>query len=72
MKTIAIEPFWEKLVEYHKQFHMDEEFWDWLRREYSAYQVYIVSNPTQVGEEKGCGLMFSTDEEATFFTLKWS
>ena len=72
MITIAIEPFWEKLVEHHKQFHMDEEFWAWLKREYNAYQVYVVSNPTQVGEEKGCGLLFGTDEEATFFTLKWS
>jgi hypothetical protein len=72
MKTIPVEPFWEKLVEHHKQFHIDEEFWAWLKREYNAYQVYIVSNPTQVGEEKGCGVMFGTDEEATFFTLKWS
>jgi hypothetical protein len=72
MKIIPIEPFWKKLREYHNQFHTDEEFWDWLKREYNAYGVYIVSNPTQVGVEKGCGLLFGTEEEVTFFILKWS
>lgn len=72
MITVPIEPFWEKLQEHWQANEPDVDFWEWLRRDYDAYQVYIVSNPTAVGEEKGCGIMFSTDEEATWFTLKWS
>jgi hypothetical protein len=72
MITIPIDPYWEKLVEHHKQLGIDEEFWAWLKKEYGAYQVYIVSNPTQVGEQKGCGLLFGDESEATLFALKWS
>jgi hypothetical protein len=72
MTVIPIEPFWEKLVEHHKQHHIDEDFWNWLKREHNAYQVYIVSNPTQVGEQKGSGLMFGDPEDATLFALKWT
>lgn len=72
MITIPIEPYWVKLHEYHLEHHADEEFWTWLKREYGIYQVYIVGNPSAVGEEKGCGLMFGEESEATLFTLKWS
>lgn len=72
MITIPIEPYWEKLNEHHKQHHCDKNFWDWLKQEYGAYQVFIVSNPSAVGEEKGCGLMFGDESEATLFALKWS
>ena len=51
MITIPIEPYWAKLHEYHLEHHADEEFWTWLKREYGIYQVYIVSNPSAVGEE---------------------
>jgi hypothetical protein len=72
MITIPIEPFWAKLNEYHRQHHTDEEFWDWLKREYNAYQVYIVSDPGRTEPDKAYGLLFGEEAEATFFTLKWS
>ena len=72
MTVIPIEPYWEKLNEHHHQNQCDEDFWEWLKQEYGAYQVYIVSNPTEVGEEKGCGLLFGDESEATLFVLKWS
>ena len=72
MKTIAIEPFYDKLQEYHKDNKIDVEFWEWLKQEYGAYQVYVKSNPTAVGEKEASGLMFGEDEEATLFALKWS
>lgn len=72
MITIPIEPFWAKLNEHHRQHHTDEEFWDWLKQEYNAYQVYIVSDPSRTEPEKAYGLMFGEEADATFFTLKWS
>jgi hypothetical protein len=72
MKTIPIEPFYDKLQEYHRDNHIDVSFWDWLKAEYGAYQVYIKSNPTAVGEKEASGLMFGEDEEATLFALRWS
>jgi hypothetical protein len=72
MTTISIEPFWDKLTEHHKQHHCDEDFWDWLKQEYGAYQVYIKSNPTAVGEKEASGLLFSDEAEAVLFTLRWS
>jgi hypothetical protein len=72
MITIPIEPFWTKLNEHHQQYHTDEEFWDWLKREYNAYQVYIVSDPGRTEPDKAYGLLFGEEAEATFFTLKWS
>jgi len=72
MKTIPIEPFWDKLQEYHKQHHCDDDFWDWLEAEYGAYQVYIKSNPTALGEQEACGLYFGDEAEATLFALRWS
>jgi hypothetical protein len=48
------------------------DFWEWIKQEYGAYQVWIKSNPTAVGEKEASGLMFGEDEEATLFALKWS
>jgi hypothetical protein len=72
MKTIAIEPFYDKLQEYHRDKKIDLEFWDWLKQEYGAYQVYVKSNPSATGEKEACGLMFGEDSEATLFALRWS
>ena len=72
MITIPIEPFWARLHEYHIQYHSDEEFWDWLKREYNAYQVYMVPDPTRTEPEKANGLWFGDDADATLFTLRWS
>lgn len=70
--VIAIEPFWDNLQEYHANHVQDVDFWDWLKRDYGAYQVYIKTNPTAVGEKEASGLLFGSPEEITFFTLKWS
>lgn len=71
--VIDIDPFWDKLQEYHRDHNpADADFWDWLKKEYGAYQVYVKSNPTALGEREACGLWFGTAEEVTFFTLRWS
>ena len=72
MITIPIEPFWARLNEHHVKHHTDEEFWDWLKREYNAYQVYVVTDPKRSEPEKAYGLWFADEADATFFTLKWS
>lgn len=72
MITIAIEPFWDKLQSYHKDHVKDQDFWEWLKAEYQAYQVYVVSDPSRTEPEKAYGLLFGDEAEATFFTLKWS
>lgn len=72
MKTIPIEPYWDKLQEHHKDLRTDLDFWDWLKKEYGAYQVFVKSNPTALGEKEACGLMFGEDEEATLFALRWT
>ena len=70
--VIAIEPFYDKLKEYHRDNKIDADFWDWLKQEYGAYQVYVKSNHTAIGENEASGLLFGTPEEVTFFTLRWS
>ena len=72
MKTIPIEPYWDKLQEYHSEHHAELDFWLWLQQEYGAWQVYIKTNPTAVGDKEASGLLFSEEEEATLFALKWS
>ena len=73
MITIPIEPYWDKLQEYHSSYNPKKlDFWDWLRRDYNAYQVYIQPNPTALGEKAACGIMFGEEDEATFFALKWA
>ena len=72
MKTIPIEPYWDKLQEYHGEHHQDRDFWEWLQQEYGAWQVYIKSNHTALGDKEASGLLFSEEEEATLFALRWS
>lgn len=72
MKTIPVEPFYDKLFAHYADNKIDISFWDWMQKEYGAYQVFIKSNPTSVGEKEACGLLFSDDEEATLFALRWS
>jgi len=72
MKTIPIEPFWDKLVEYHRDNKIDLGFWEWIKQEHRGYQVFVVSNPSATGEKDGCGLFFGDDEDATLFALRWS
>jgi hypothetical protein len=71
MKTIPIEPFYDKVFEHYKDQKIDIPFWDWIKQEYGGYQVFIKSNPSAVGEKEGCGIMFGEDEDATLFALKW-
>jgi hypothetical protein len=73
MITIPIEPYYDKLME-HYEANRDTigvEFWDWIRRDFNGYQVYISPNPTADGEKDGCGIMFGEEEEATIFALRW-
>jgi hypothetical protein len=72
MITIPVEPYYDKLQEYYRDNKIDVDFWEWIKQEYGAYQVWIKSNPTAVGEKEASGLMFGEDEEATLFALKWS
>jgi hypothetical protein len=72
MKILPIEPYWDQLQEHYKQHHCDDDFWDWLRDEYGAYQVYVKSNPTALGEKEACGILFGEEAEATLFALRWS
>jgi hypothetical protein len=72
MNVIAVEPFYDKLQEYHVNNITDVEFWDWLKQEYGAYHVYLSSNYQAVGEKDGSGLYFGSPEEVTFFRLRWS
>lgn len=72
MKTIPIEPYWDKLKDYHRDNNIDLEFWEWLKQEYGGYQVWIKSNPTAVGEKEASGLLFGEEAEATLFALRWS
>ena len=72
MITIPIEPYWDKLQEHYRDKKIKIDFWDWLVQEYGAYQVYVKSNPSALGEKEACGLMFGNDEESTLFALKWS
>jgi hypothetical protein len=72
MKTIPIEPYYDKLQEYHKDLQIDAEFWEWIKQEYGAYQVFLKSNPTAIGEKEACGLFFGDDEDATLFALRWA
>ena len=72
MKILPVEPFYDNLQTHYRDHKIDVDFWDWLKNEYGVYQVFIVSNPTQVGEKEASGLMFSEEEEATLFALKWS
>ena len=72
MITIPAEPYYDKLKEYHKDNNIDLEFWEWLKKEYGVYQVWIKSNPSAVGEKEASGLLFGEDEEATLFALRWS
>jgi hypothetical protein len=72
MKVIAIEPYWDNLQAYHQSNNPpDMDFWEWLRQEYHAYQVYIKSTPTALGEREACGLMFGEEDEAIMFMLRW-
>ena len=70
MVVIPIEPHWDRLQEYHQANIKDEEFWDWLRREYRAYQVYIKPTPKADGEKAACGLMFGDEEDSMMFLLR--
>lgn len=72
MKTIAVEPYWDKLVEYHRDHAIELGLWEWIQQEYRGYQVFVVSNPSAVGEKEGCGLLFGDDEDATLFALRWT
>lgn len=72
MKTIPVEPYYDKLKEYHHDQKIDVEFWEWLKQEYGAYQVWIKNNPSAVGEKEASGLLFGEDEEATLFALRWT
>jgi hypothetical protein len=71
MTTIPVEPFYDKLFAHYTDLQIDISFWDWVQKEYGAYQVFIKSNPTSVGEKEACGLLFSDAEEATLFALRW-
>ena len=72
MIVLPIEPFYDKLKEKHREEQCDEDFWDWIKNEYGAYQVWIKSNPTAVGEKEAAGLAFYDEEESTLFALRWS
>ena len=71
MVVIPIEPHWDRLQEYHQANIKDEEFWDWLRREYRAYQVYVKPTPKADGEKDSCGLMFGDEDDRMMFLLRW-
>jgi hypothetical protein len=76
MITIPIEPYYARLFEHYKT-NIDpagdvDGMFDWLKEEYNAYQVFISSTPSRDGAEKGFGLWFPEESEATLFTLKWS
>lgn len=72
MKVIAVEPFYDQLQDYHRDHQIELEFWEWLKQEYGAYHVYLSSNYQATGEKDGSGLLFDSEEEATWFTLKWT
>ncbi len=72
MKVIFVEPYYDRLQEYYHEHVKDLEFWDWIKQEYGGYHVYTVSNYKAVGEKAGSGLYFGSEEEITFFTLRWS
>jgi hypothetical protein len=69
---IPIEPYWDKLQEFHSANKIKLDFWEWLKKEFGGYQVYIVDNPTSTGEKDASGLAFYEPSEATLFSLKWS
>jgi len=73
MIIIPIESHWDKLQEhYHaNKKSIKVDFWDWIKRDYRGYQVYIKSTPTADGEKESCGLMFGEEEDAVMFALKW-
>jgi hypothetical protein len=72
VKIIPIAPYWDNLQDYHRRHNPDDlDFWDWIKQEYGAYQVYIKPTPRADGEKDSCGLMFSDEDDAVMFTLKW-
>jgi len=76
MITIPIEPYWAKLFEHYKT-NIDstgntDALFEWIKEEYNAYQVFISTTPSRDGVEKGVGLWFPDESEATLFTLKWA
>ena len=72
VKIIPIAPYWDNLQVYHKRNNpKDLDFWDWIKQEYGAYQVYIKPTPKADGEKEACGLMFDDEDAAVMFTLKW-
>jgi hypothetical protein len=71
MKQIPIEPYYDKIHEYYVDQKIDIPFWDWIKQEYGAYQVFIKSNPTSTGEKEACGLLFGDEADATLFALRW-
>ena len=72
MKQIPIEPYYDKIHEYYVDQKIDQDFWDWIKQEYGAYQIFLKSNPNAIGEKEACGLLFSDDEDATLFALRWT
>jgi hypothetical protein len=73
MIIMPIEPYYDKLQEHYQanRKKIKVDFWEWIQRDYKGYQVYVVSNPTAVGEKEGCGLMFGEEQEASMFALLW-
>jgi rhamnogalacturonyl hydrolase YesR len=73
MIVLPIAPYYDNLQQHYEanRKKIKVSFWEWIQRDYKGYQVYIVSNPTAVGEKDGCGLMFGEEQEASMFALLW-